>query len=82
MEQKKRIIVRVSIGIVVIVAAIAIYFYVNPKNDTRPLPLKTELSLQKDLQSIVSSGKESDCDTLSDSRYRMGCHGFFANKIK
>lgn len=39
-----------------------------------------EIALQKQLQSIIVSQKESNCASLKDSRYQLACHEFF--KVK
>lgn len=46
-------------------------------SETAPLPAVDEALLQKQLQEIVATKEESDCDTLSDPRYQFACHDFF-----
>ena len=47
-----------------------------------PLPKADEAMLQKQLQDIVAKGKESDCASLSDSRYQFACHSIITAQKK
>lgn len=40
------------------------------------------LKIDKELFLILSEGKESDCATLTDSRYRVACYDLFKNMKK
>lgn len=47
------------------------------KEETKQLSNIDEVTLQRQLQEIVTKGKETDCSLLNDSRYQFACHDFF-----
>lgn len=47
---------------------------------TTYIPLTDESHFQQQIQSIIATGKDSDCDTIADPRYQMACHTAFKSK--
>lgn len=77
---------------IAILAVIIVIFFVNKQRNDQPqkfpreqatmvslpvLSVAKETALQVQAQNIVTNGKETDCDTITDFRYQFACHEFF-----
>lgn len=49
----------------------------NLNQKEEQISIAEQAFLRKQLQMIVAGGKESDCVTLSDDRYKLVCYSIF-----
>lgn len=44
------------------------------------LPATDESHFQQQIQRIITTGTDADCDTIADARYQSVCHSVFKDK--